>query len=384
MPKIVDEAAIKKGLTLLSVPTPQRPSVREVVARVGVAHTTLHDRFTGKHGPRGGKRAGFLLTIQQEKSIIRFIQFYDDWCQPPTYANIADRALELAKENNPEITKIGKNWVLRFLKRHPQLRGRLSRQLDRDRAKADNVEIIRDFFQKYRSIIEKFKIRPEDIYNFDEKGVMYGQTGREWVITRRARKVAYVAQDGSRKSVTIIECARSGIPDKLSPEEENAPASRPLSDGSKPHILPPVFLTSGTSYNESNFKYIIRTESGDANILAGARFRKSENGYNESAICLWYIKEHFDPLTVELVDGVPRHRLLIMDGHGSHLTLELIRYCIDRNIHLLCLPGHSTHRLQPLDVGVFGPLDKAYKRNVSEWTRNNIDGGKINLASFFL
>ena len=27
------------------------------------------------------------------------------------------------------------------------------------------------------------------------------------------------------------------------------------------------------------------------------------------------------------------------------------------NVHLYCLPPHTTHKLQPLDVGVFGPLE---------------------------
>ena len=30
-------------------------------------------------------------------------------------------------------------------------------------------------------------------------------------------------------------------------------------------------------------------------------------------------------------------------------------------IHLFCLPAHTTHRLQPLDVGVFGPLQHAWQ-----------------------
>ena len=28
----------------------------------------------------------------------------------------------------------------------------------------------------------------------------------------------------------------------------------------------------------------------------------------------------------------------------------------ENNIELFCLPPHTTHRTQPLDVGVFGPL----------------------------
>lgn len=275
--KVVDEALIRKELSYLNVPTPIRPSVRNAVIWAGVSRQTLHDWYTGKHGPRGGKQAGSLLTFQEEKSIVRFIFLCDDWSSPPTYAMIAERALELAQKRDPSITKLGKNWVPRFIKQHPSARGRLSRQLDRNRAKADNVDILRDFFQKYKSIIERYNIRSQNIYNFNEKGVMYGQTGREWVITRKARKVAYVTQDGSRKSITIIECARGGVPDGLSEEDGKDPASQSL-NGAPPHSLPPVFLMAGSSYNESNFKYLVRTASGHANILPGAQYRKSENG----------------------------------------------------------------------------------------------------------
>lgn len=45
--------------------------------------------------------------------------------------------------------------------------------------------------------------------------------------------------------------------------------------------------------------------------------------------------------------------LLIMDGHGSHISIEVIELARDNGIHLLCLPAHTTHILHPLDVGVF-------------------------------
>ena len=45
--------------------------------------------------------------------------------------------------------------------------------------------------------------------------------------------------------------------------------------------------------------------------------------------------------------------LLIQDGHVSHMSVELIELARANNIHLSCLPSHTTHILQPLDVGVF-------------------------------
>jgi hypothetical protein len=44
--------------------------------------------------------------------------------------------------------------------------------------------------------------------------------------------------------------------------------------------------------------------------------------------------------------------------------MEFESYCRDNDIKTLCMPPHSSHILQPLDVGVFGPLKKAYGRQI--------------------
>ena len=42
--------------------------------------------------------------------------------------------------------------------------------------------------------------------------------------------------------------------------------------------------------------------------------------------------------------------LLIQDGHASHMSIGLIELARANDVHLLCLPAHTTHILQPLDV----------------------------------
>ena len=66
------------------------------------------------------------------------------------------------------------------------------------------------------------------------------------------------------------------------------------------------------------------------------------------------MKDCFDPQTREKAAGHPR--VLICDGHGSHVTGKFIRFCMDNNIKLLILPPHSSHFTQPLDIGMFSPL----------------------------
>jgi hypothetical protein len=58
--------------------------------------------------------------------------------------------------------------------------------------------------------------------------------------------------------------------------------------------------------------------------------------------------------------------MLIYDGHGSHTTVGIIDLAIKHGIHLFCLPPHTTHRLQPLDVSVFGPLQIAWFNRCDE------------------
>ena len=52
--------------------------------------------------------------------------------------------------------------------------------------------------------------------------------------------------------------------------------------------------------------------------------------------------------------------MLIVDGHGSHISIEFFEFCLSVNIIPCCLPTHSTYLLQPLDVGLFSPLQKGH------------------------
>jgi hypothetical protein len=55
---------------------------------------------------------------------------------------------------------------------------------------------------------------------------------------------------------------------------------------------------------------------------------------------------------------------LILDGHGSHLTPRFDEICEENKIIPICIPPHSSHLLQPLDIGCFAVLKRAYSRLV--------------------
>lgn len=74
------------------------------------------------------------------------------------------------------------------------------------------------------------------------------------------------------------------------------------------------------------------------------------------------MRDIFEPQTRPL--NKTEKRLLILDGHNSHTTLKFLMHAQKHNIIVLCLPPHTTHRLQPCDYGVFRPLTKAWGEQV--------------------
>jgi hypothetical protein len=63
---------------------------------------------------------------------------------------------------------------------------------------------------------------------------------------------------------------------------------------------------------------------------------------------------------------------LVLDGHESHHSTEFELFCKENKIITLCMPAHSSHILQPLDVGCFGPLKQAFGRQIEEMMRTHI------------
>jgi len=65
-------------------------------------------------------------------------------------------------------------------------------------------------------------------------------------------------------------------------------------------------------------------------------------------------------------------RVLIWDGFGTHETLEILEFCFANNIILCRIPSHTSHKLQPCDIAVFGPLKAAYRDQVERLERGGV------------
>lgn len=63
--------------------------------------------------------------------------------------------------------------------------------------------------------------------------------------------------------------------------------------------------------------------------------------------------------------------------------MRFIDYGIDHRIILINYPPHSTHRLQPLDVGCFSPLASFCLTNLAEWIQQTQGLSRISKREFF-
>jgi hypothetical protein len=184
---------------------------------------------------------------------------------------------------------------------------------------------------------QAYRILDQDVYNFDETGFMMGVASTSKVVTSSDTIGRAVdVQPGNRDWVTTIECINA-----------------------LGWSIPPFVILSGKLHQASWYR----------NLPADWVIALSDNGWTNDGLGLEWIK-HFNRYTKSCTVGA--YRLLILDGHSSHATPEFDQFCTEHKIITLCMPPHTSHLLQPLDVGCFSPLKVLYGHEVSELARQSI------------
>ena len=107
----------------------------------------------------------------------------------------------------------------------------------------------------------------------------------------------------------------------------------------------------------------------------------SPSGWTNDDAALSWLEQVFNRFTKRKARR--RYRLLIVDGHGSHLTMRFISFCDRNKIVIAVYPPHSTHTLQPLDVVCFSPLAQNYSKALTDHLHNSQGLVLIKKGDFF-
>ncbi|TIC95880.1 Tigger transposable element-derived protein 2 [Colletotrichum higginsianum] len=189
----------------------------------------------------------------------------------------------------------------------------------------------------------------------DETGILEGQGSNGLVLGMSETKSVRKKQPGSRAWVSIIECISA-----------------------LGHALDPLIIYKGKTVQQQWFPL-------DLGPYEGWQFTATENGWTTDDTAVEWLQKVFIPQTIpqtasqgkEGQEGKEEARLLVVDGHGSHTTTDFMWLCYINNIHLLFLPPHTSHVLQPLDQSVFSPVKAAYRKELgylSQWNDSTIVG----------
>ena len=130
----------------------------------------------------------------------------------------------------------------------------------------------------------------------------------------RSGRIKKSKQDGSREFISILACI-SAIG----------------------RWIPPLLIYKGESGD------LMSTWVDEVKTNSQAHFIVSSNGWSNNAIGLIWLQKVFDRYTKPL--RTTQKRLLIVDGHSSHVNMAFVDWADKNGIILLILPPHTTHRL---------------------------------------
>ena len=304
--------------------------VREAARLHNVPFETLRRRIKGSVRAGCKPGPGTILTEEEEDQFASYLVQMSEMgfgLSRDTVMHLAYNIVVKAQRKHPfKDGKAGRAWFDGFRRRHPKLTIRSPQPLSYCRALSANVDTINDFFGKLGSVYGRLNLisKPMQVYNCDETGVSIVHKPSK-VIAELGRRNVYAITSAERgKTHTVLSCVSA-----------------------TGYALPPMMIYPRKKVVPENFK-----EGAVPNTL----FTNSENGWiNTDRFLQWFgfFLRNIPPV---------RPVLLVMDGHGSHVSIELIELARTNDVHLLCLPAHTTHILQPLDVGVF----KSFKSNFSK------------------
>lgn len=113
-----------------------------------LAYTTLQNRLKGAGTRQEARIEQQILTPFEELAIKKWIFRLDDWGFPPRHQYVKDMALDFLHSHGVQHPVLGKNWITWVLSRHHDLASKFSTRLDKQRAYANNPDILKDFYEK--------------------------------------------------------------------------------------------------------------------------------------------------------------------------------------------------------------------------------------------
>jgi len=307
----------------------KKTSVLKASKIYSIPYATLHRHIKSGSSKKKLGRFESVFTSEEEEVLLRYVKKMDSLFYGLTRAEFLQIAGEFAK--NKGKTGVftgniaGKGWFKNFRLRHPSLSLRSPEPTSVARVKGFSREAVNRFYSLLEEVIEKHNIAPDMIFNMDETGVRTSSIKPPKVLSTYGKKQVGIVSSNEKGVLTTVICACSvtGV------------------------YIPPFFIFKRKKFTD-------RLLDG---APPGAEATTSDSGWVNCQIFLKWLQ-----IFVQKVRPTENHKaLLILDNHESHKSYEALDFATKNNVIFLSIPPHTSHRLQPLDVAVYGPLKNILK-----------------------
>jgi len=257
-----------------------------------------------------------------------------------TCSKVKCLAFQFATANNVQVpgswstkSRAGKDWLRLFMKRN-KLAIRKPEATSLARSTAFNKETTSNFFSNLAQVMDKYKFVPSQIWNADETGTKTVQTPNAIIDAKGKRQVG-ATSSGERGELVTTICAVNA----------------------EGRFIPPCFIFPRTRYQNI---FLRGAPSGSLGFA-------TKSGWINDDIWFQFLK-HF---AAQACASKQKPALLVIDNHSSHINIDAVNFASDNGIILLTVWPHTTHKMQPLDVSVYGPFKHFYNNALDSWMRNH-------------
>jgi hypothetical protein len=205
------------------------------------------------------------------------------------------------------------------------------------RAAGFNKEQANEFFNLAEKIVDGNNLDAPRIYNVVETGLTTVQNKSRKVISRNGKSQVGSISSGETGMNTTAVCCVSAAG----------------------FYVPPMLIYKRERACE---EFKVGAPPGTLSV-----FNPKSSYINKYIFVQWM--RHFIAFVQPTAN---RKILLLFDGHSTRTkNTEALLLARDDGIIMLSLPGHTTHRLQPLGVAFFKPLSSYYIAEIEKWLRAN-------------
>lgn len=253
---------------------------------------------------------------------------------PEDVKDAVQKVLKCINRQNPfKDDRPGDKWMKLFLIRRPAVKKSNTEMISKARA-AVTEQSIRDWFSQLQEYLREEDALdiledPSRIFNADETGVQTcPKTGV--VLGPKSYRNFYEISSGKEKEAITVLCNFAA-------------------NGAQ---LPPMIIYPFKRLPS----HIVN------NVPDGWSWGRSDSGWMVSATFYEYVANVFYPWLLE--HNIQFPVLFFLDGHKSHLSVELSDFCAEKKLLVYCLPPNATHIMQPCDVSIFRPIKAQWKHVV--------------------